>query len=224
MKRMLVALGLAAGLITSAAQAQDIPTIRVGWTIPAEEAKYWMMRRPQEFPDLGKAYKIEWSPEAFRASAVLERGAGYCVTKAVLLTAAGRAAGLPARLGFADVRNHVATPALERLMETDLFVYHGYTEFWIGGRWVKTTPAFPARLCRRLGVPPLEFDGRDDSIFHPFDAEGHRHMEYLRDHGHFADFPLEGMVAAFKEHYPHLFQEGTAWPQGNFEQEALTDG
>jgi hypothetical protein len=54
MKRIIAALGLAAGLITSTAHAQDIPTIRVGWTIPAEEAKYWMMRRPQEFPDLGK--------------------------------------------------------------------------------------------------------------------------------------------------------------------------
>src|SRR6202163_2389633 len=45
---------------TLPSKAQDIPTIRVGWTIPAEESKYWLMRRPQEFPDLGKAYKIEW--------------------------------------------------------------------------------------------------------------------------------------------------------------------
>ena len=43
----------------SAAQAQQ--TIRVGWTIPAEESKYWMMRRPQEFPDIGKTYNIEWT-------------------------------------------------------------------------------------------------------------------------------------------------------------------
>src|SRR6202795_5134048 len=43
----------------SSSHAQQ--TIRVGWTIPAEEAKYWMMRRPAEFPNLGKTYNIEWT-------------------------------------------------------------------------------------------------------------------------------------------------------------------
>jgi ABC-type nitrate/sulfonate/bicarbonate transport system substrate-binding protein len=95
MKRMIAALGLAAGLITSAAQAQDIPTIRVGWTIPAEEAKYWMMRRPQEFPDLGKTYKIEWSQ--FQGTSVMSQaliaGALDCATQGVLPIAQGAAAG-----------------------------------------------------------------------------------------------------------------------------------
>jgi len=95
MKRMIAALGLAAGLITSAAHAQDIPTIRVGWTIPAEEAKYWMMRRPQEFPDLGKTYKIEWSQ--FQGTSVMSQaliaGALDCATQGVLPIAQGAAAG-----------------------------------------------------------------------------------------------------------------------------------
>ncbi|MGN6579027.1 MAG: ABC transporter substrate-binding protein [Bordetella sp.] len=47
--------------LSFAAHAKDIPTLHVGWTIPAEEAKYWMMRRPDAFPDLGKTYKIEWT-------------------------------------------------------------------------------------------------------------------------------------------------------------------
>ena len=95
MKRMIAALGLAAGLITSATQAQDIPTIRVGWTIPAEEAKYWMMRRPQEFPDLGKTYKIEWSQ--FQGTSVMSQaliaGALDCSTQGILPIAQGAAAG-----------------------------------------------------------------------------------------------------------------------------------
>ena len=41
--------------------------------------------------------------ERYRATAILERGSGYCVQKAVLLAALGRAAGIPSRLGFADV-------------------------------------------------------------------------------------------------------------------------
>lgn len=40
--------------------AQEVPTINVGWTIPTEEAKYLMMRRPELFPELGKTYKINW--------------------------------------------------------------------------------------------------------------------------------------------------------------------
>src|SRR5262249_10164084 len=61
MKRLLATVGLLACAIAPAANAQNIPTIKVGWTIPAEESKYWMMRRPQEFPDIGTKYKIEWS-------------------------------------------------------------------------------------------------------------------------------------------------------------------
>jgi ABC-type nitrate/sulfonate/bicarbonate transport system substrate-binding protein len=95
MKQMIAALGLAAGLVTSSANAQDIPTIRVGWTIPAEEAKYWMMRRPQEFPDLGKTYKIEWSQ--FQGTSVMSQaliaGALDCATQGVLPIAQGAAAG-----------------------------------------------------------------------------------------------------------------------------------
>src|SRR6516225_9446266 len=95
MKRIIAALGLAAGLITSAAHAQDIPTIRVGWTIPAEEGKYWMMRRPAEFPDLGKSYRIEWLQ--FQGTSVMSQaliaGALDCATQGVLPIAQSAANG-----------------------------------------------------------------------------------------------------------------------------------
>jgi len=91
MNRLFAALGLAAGALVSSAQAQNIPTIRVGWTIPAEEAKYWMMRRPQEFPDLGKTYKIEWSQ--FQGTSVMSQaliaGALDCATQGILPVAQG---------------------------------------------------------------------------------------------------------------------------------------
>ncbi len=95
MKRVIAGFGLLAGLITCVANAQDIPTMRVGWTIPAEEAKYWMMRRPQEFPDLGKSYKIEWSQ--FQGTSVMSQaliaGALDCSTQGILPIAQGAAAG-----------------------------------------------------------------------------------------------------------------------------------
>ena len=81
-------------------------------------------------------------PEAYRASRVLRDGVSYCIPKSVLLCAAARAVGLTARLGFADVRNHLNSPKLrERLGGSDLFVWHGYTEFLLNGRWVKVTSA-----------------------------------------------------------------------------------
>jgi transglutaminase-like putative cysteine protease len=147
-------------------------------------------------------------PEVFRASAVLEAGEGFCVGKASLLAACARAAGIEARLGFADVKNHLTTPRLAETMGSDLFIYHGYTDLRIDGRWVKATPAFNLALCTRFRVKPLEFDGRADSIFHPFDEDDRRHMEYLRDRGVYADVPVDEIQREFRAAYPKFYSLG----------------
>jgi len=144
------------------------------------------------------------SDDTYRASACLDRGSGFCVAKAALLAAAARAVGVPARVGFADVRNHLCTPKLRQTMGTDLFYYHGYAELHLGGRWVKATPAFDRGLCERFGVRPLEFDGREDSLFHPYDAAGRRHMEYVLDRGPSADVPVAAIKEVFERCYPRL--------------------
>lgn len=138
---------------------------------------------------------------SFRASAVLQTPASFCVPKAVLLAALARAVGIPARLGFADVRNHLQSERLRERMGTDLFVFHGYTELYLGGRWVKATPAFNRELCDRFGVKPLEFDGVHDALLQEHTAGGDRHMEYLADRGTYADLPVDEIMAAFLEHY-----------------------
>ncbi len=143
--------------------------------------------------------------ETYQASACLAAGEGFCVGKAALLAACARAEGIAARVGFADVKNHLTTPALRARMGTDLFVYHGYTELRLEGKWVKATPAFNLELCNRFGVKPLEFDGREDSIFHPFDEQDRRHMEYVHDRGCHADVPVAQIMQAFREHYPALY-------------------
>jgi ABC-type nitrate/sulfonate/bicarbonate transport system substrate-binding protein len=77
------------------AQAQAIPTIRVGWTIPAEESKYWMMKRPDQFPNLGKKYNIEWTQ--FQGTSpmtqALAANALDCATQAPLSLANGVVGG-----------------------------------------------------------------------------------------------------------------------------------
>jgi len=147
-------------------------------------------------------YRVDLSEAGMRASSVLALGHGWCVTKAALLAAACRAAGIPARLGFADVRNHLSTERMRQTMQTDVFAWHGYTDIWIEGAWRKATPAFNIQLCERFGLLPLDFDGLADSIYHPFDRSGQRHMEYLCERGVYADVPLAPMRATFRELYP----------------------
>lgn len=147
-------------------------------------------------------YAFDLRPEAMRASAVLRSERNWCVPKSTLLAAACRALEVPARVGFADVRNHLSSEKLEQLMGTDVFAYHGYTAIHLDGRWWKATPAFNAELCERFGVPPLEFDGTADALLHAHDGQGRRHMEYLTDHGTFADLPLERITAELQRQYP----------------------
>jgi len=147
-------------------------------------------------------YRIDLSPAGMRASTVLANGFGWCVPKATLLAAACRAIGIRARVGFADVRNHLSTARMREVMQTDVFYWHGYAVLLLDGAWRKATPAFNRELCERFDLLPLEFDGRGDSLYHPFDRQGHRHMEYLADRGAFDDVPLARMVQDFARLYP----------------------
>lgn len=149
-------------------------------------------------------YRIDLSDHGMTASTVLAQGFGWCVSKAVLLAAVARAAGIPARLGFADVKNHLSTEKLRQTMQTDVFVWHGYTELWIDGAWRKATPAFNIELCDKFGLLPLEFDGVHDSLYHAFDRAGRQHMEYVNERGSFDDLPLAQIRTVFAEVYPAM--------------------
>jgi len=146
-------------------------------------------------------YAFSLDPATYVASTIALKDKGFCVTKAILLTASCRAQNIPARLGFADVRNHLASGKLRALMGTDVFAFHGYVEMLLEGRWVKATPAFDQGYCEHFGVRPLEFDGSQDALLSEFKPDGARHMEYIRDHGCFFDLPFDGMMAAFERVY-----------------------
>lgn len=151
-------------------------------------------------------YNLAPGPEANRASSVLAQSAGWCVSKSVLLCAASRAVGVPTRLGFADVKNHLTSEKLRASMASDLFAWHGYVEFWLDERWVKASSAFNIEMCERFGTKPLDFDGVNDSLMHEFDQAGNRHMQYMNYRGTFADLPWAEMQATFRELYPSWSQ------------------
>ncbi|WP_046384162.1 transglutaminase-like domain-containing protein [Pseudomonas veronii] len=152
-------------------------------------------------------YTFSRDPNTLNASFALAAGQSYCVPKATLLAACARRCGIAARIGLADVRNHLSTPRLIALLKSDVFAMHGYTELYLNGRWVKATPAFNQQLCELFDVPPLAFDGINDSVFHAFNRQGKRSMEYLVDHGQFADVPEDFFFAHLEKCYPHLFGE-----------------
>jgi transglutaminase-like putative cysteine protease len=151
-------------------------------------------------------FDIGTTADDYRASRIAKKPSNYCVPKAILLTAALRAAGIPAAVGFADVRNHLNSPKLAELMGTDLFIYHGYVALWLDGRQFKVTPAFNTEMCERFGVRQLIFDGKSDALFHEFDTHSQRHMEYVHDRGWFADPPIERLLQDFHATYPKLWQ------------------
>ena len=171
-----------------------------GATSPTETAVklYYAVRDEIRY----NPYYVGPNRKYFRSADCLRAGQGFCIPKAALLAACARCAGIPARLGFADVRNHLSTPRLAELVGSDIYVWHSYTDLFLDGRWVKATPAFNLKLCQRFGVHALEFDGSEDSLFQEFDTTGRKHMEYVRYRDTYADVPYETIVAAFERSAP----------------------
>ena len=145
--------------------------------------------------------------EDFRASIIFQRGDGYCVQKAVLLTALARATGIPARLGFADVLNHMLPKRIVDMRGTNILLYHGFTELYLGERWIRATPAFDINMCTKYRIIPVEFNGKDDAKFHPNTKDGKPHIEYVKEHGHFPEVPIAEILNARMQLYGQEAEE-----------------
>jgi hypothetical protein len=165
-------------------------------------------------------YGADFSRTGMRASAVVEQGRGLCIHKSILYAACTRALGIPSRLAFADVRNHVASPRLRRYLGGDVVHYHGFTQLRLDGRWVSATPVFSARLCRLYRMAPLDFDGVADAVLQPYDEHGNAHMELVREHGAFDDMPYERVVAGLRSAHPRIFAGATRVRGGSLAAEA----
>ncbi|MEV4318168.1 transglutaminase-like domain-containing protein [Actinocrispum sp. NPDC049592] len=152
-----------------------------------------------------EVYGADLSRRGLRASQVLRAGSGMCLHKSVVYAAALRACGIPARLVLTDVRNHLTSPRLRDLVGGDVFHYHCLTSVHLGQKWMRVTPVFNRTLCRLFKIAPLEFDGSGDSVYHPYDLNGRRHMEFLHTHGEFPDLPYDLVIAGLRRAHPRLF-------------------
>jgi transglutaminase-like putative cysteine protease len=141
-------------------------------------------------------YAEGFKPEDYKASVILQRGYGYCQHKALLLVALARAAGIPARLGYADVRDHLLSKRFRAMIGGDnLLIQHGYAELYLDGRWVHASPAYDLGTCRKMGFVPVEFDGIHDARDSAYNARGKPHIELVKDHGTYADFPWDFILS-----------------------------
>jgi transglutaminase-like putative cysteine protease len=184
-------------------------TVTAGETTPAGRAikLFYAVRDRWRYDP----FSMRSTPDAYIASHVLQATAAYCIPKAILFAAAARAVAIPAGIGLADVINHLTTPKLrERLGGRDYFMHHGFAVLYLEGKWVKAAPTFNRELCDRFGVRPTEFDGCTDALFQEFDAHDRRHMEYVKDHGIWPDFPFDMVMADFRAFYPpSVFADGS---------------
>ena len=134
-------------------------------------------------------------PEYFRASRLLQEGQGFCIQKAVLMTALSRAIGIPARLHLAAIRNHLVPDKLKQFMGGNIFPTHGYTELYIEDKWIKVAPTFDIGMCQKNRFKTVEFDGRHDAMLPSHNLDGEPHIEYVQDRGHFDDLPFDSIIA-----------------------------
>lgn len=162
-------------------------------------------------------FMISVFEEDFKASRILEWGKGYCVQKAVLLTALARSAGIPSRLAFAKIRNHQVPEYIVKMPGMNIFPRHGYNQFFINGRWVSATATFDKGLCDKNGLPTVEFDGISDAVLPEKSLDGKPYIEYLEKFPARADLPFEWIAHVISERVgkdkrPWLTRsEGNTW-------------
>ena len=147
-------------------------------------------------------FMISVFEEDYIASRVLEWKKGFCVQKSVLLAALGRAVKIPTRLGFADIRNNRVPPHILEKVGTNVFLAHCYTQFFLNGKWVSATSNFGADMCKRNGLPVVEFDGINDAMLAEKDLEGRLYIEYLERFGFQENLDFKWLYEKIAPHLP----------------------
>lgn len=142
-------------------------------------------------------FRAKLEREKYVASGILRDRRGFCVQKAVVQCALGRAAGIPTALVMVSLRDHTLPRRIVEAMRTDTLNYHGLGAFYLEGRWLRADATLSPALVKRKGYRLVEFDGREEAIFSPTTLAGKPHGEYVRWIGAYADLPIDDMLADF---------------------------
>lgn len=152
--------------------------------------------------------RAKLTPEEYIASEILGERKGFCVQKAVVLCALGRAAGVPTALVFSDLRDHTLSPEIVQALGTNVMYYHGLNAFFLDGGWVMADASLSPDIVVRKGYRPVDFDGTTDALLSSTTLAGEPHAEYVRFYGIFLDMPFKEMLQAFMDVYRNVDLQG----------------
>lgn len=141
--------------------------------------------------------------EEFKASITLQKGHGFCITKAIFLISLLRSMGIPSRFILADIRHHQLSNAIKKELKTDI-IPHGFLEVFLGNKWIKLNPTYNLNYCKAMDYPPTEFDGENDALFPAVDNRGNKLIEYVQIIGQFPDLPYDLLLSHIRDRYGTL--------------------
>ena len=122
-----------------------------------------------------------------RASDVLQAGRAFCMGKASSFVALCRAAGIPARVGFQQLRcpdKPFMSEEVRRLWGDRSLPRHSLGEAYLDGRWLKLDATIDAATAAARGRPyTRQFDGRHDipTVEGPIVRDLESHADYPPD-------------------------------------------
>src|SRR5262249_16134041 len=95
----------------------------------------------------------------FKASHTLPLANGFCMQNAALYAALCRASGIPARIGFQNIRDYKITGRFQELMGSNELWGHGMNAVYLDGRWLAVDCTLDRGLVERKNYRLVEFDG-----------------------------------------------------------------
>ncbi len=176
-----------------------------------------------EDDDIGKAVKLfyfvrdqirysvrntreSYNKENWKSSLTLKTGFAFCIPKSILLASLARAVGIPSRLHYVDIVNHMTSERLKKDMGSNIFIFHGFVELFLDGRWVEANCAFDKELCLRKNFPAVNFDGKSDGLFAATNKDGKPFVEYIKDRGIYYDAPHQEIMQTWAVEYPGRYK------------------
>ena len=129
------------------------------------------------------------SRDSWCATATLDRGAGFCQQKAILLAALLRARGIPAGIVVQDLLDHKIPESYVAFIGSQRLEVHGLTCAYLDGRWVRLDATLPRSFTDKKRYRLVEFDGEHDAVFSSTDLDGNPHIDVLEELGTFPDLP-----------------------------------
>ena len=149
-------------------------------------------------------FMAKLTPEEYLASHVLQEAKGFCVQKAVLLSALSRAAEVPCAIVLSDLLDHSLSQKIARALGTNVMFHHGLNAFYLDGRWLKVDASLSPDVTTRKGYRVVDFDGTREALLPETTLAGGPHATYERFHGAYAELPFDQMLNAFMSAYQHV--------------------